>query len=227
MGRVIEGTAMPINFDAFDLRPYANRYFVETGFFHGEGAMKALSSGLFDQGISVEVNDELVARGLERFRLMVATGMLRLVHDDSANLGKHICELQHPITFFLDAHGYWVQERRVACTAETPVTAAAAEAPTDEGNAEAETGCLQQHDSPCPLLEELEAIRQHPLARQHTVLIDDRRCMRPGFDHPTQNWWHGLSEEVVLDKLRQINPEFRIFYVDGLVPDDIIVALPP
>merc|ERR1719189_3009672 len=76
--------------------------------------MKALSSGLFEQVISVEVNDELVTRGLERFRLMVATGLLHLVHDDSANLGKHICKLQHPITFFLDAHGYWVQERRVA-----------------------------------------------------------------------------------------------------------------
>mmetsp|Transcript_5009 Transcript_5009/g.14645 ORF Transcript_5009/g.14645 Transcript_5009/m.14645 type:complete len:216 (+) Transcript_5009:54-701(+) len=205
---------MPINFDWFDLQPYANKYFVETGLFHGEGAMKALSSGAFERVISVEVNQDLVDRALERFRLMVATGLLKVVHDDSAHLWDHIRDLEHPITFFLDAHGHWIRECKA--TTEAPPAAGAAGADADPLAASA-----------CPLLEELDAISRHPLARRHTILIDDRRCLQPGWQHPTQAWWRGLSEDAVLGKLREINPDFQISFADGLVPGDIIAAVPP
>mmetsp|Transcript_35072 Transcript_35072/g.81434 ORF Transcript_35072/g.81434 Transcript_35072/m.81434 type:complete len:209 (+) Transcript_35072:78-704(+) len=207
---------MPINFDWFDLQPYANRYFVETGFFHGEGAMKALASGAFERVISVEVNRELVDRALERFRLMVASGLLKVVHDDSAHLWDHICDIECPVTFFLDAHGHWIEERRAASDED----AAAGSSAKHHSGQDPAASC------PCPLLQELDAIRRHPLARRHTILIDDRRCLQPGWDHPTQSWWRGLSEEVVLSKLREINPDFQITFVDGLVPGDIIAAVP-
>ena len=40
--------------DGVATTPKANPYFVETGFFQGEGAMKALASGLFQKVISIE-----------------------------------------------------------------------------------------------------------------------------------------------------------------------------
>ncbi|CAE7806692.1 unnamed protein product [Symbiodinium sp. CCMP2456] len=200
---------MPINFDWFDLGPFASAYFVETGLFHGEGALKALSSGLFRQVISIEVNAELVERAREKLKLPLAAGLLKVVHDDSCNLWHHIKDLREPCTFFLDAHGYWVQE-----------------CPASSGDPEADDRDPDSQ-SPCPLLAELEAIAQHPLARQHKVLIDDRRCLQPGWEHPTQSWWRGLTEEMVLEKLRKVNPDFRIQFIDGLEPQDIIAAVPP
>ncbi|CAE7687340.1 unnamed protein product [Symbiodinium necroappetens] len=187
----------------------ASSYFVETGLFHGEGALKALSSGLFRQVISIEVNAELVERAREKLKLPLAAGLLKVVHDDSCNLWHHIQDLHEPCTFFLDAHGYWVQE-----------------CPASSGDPESDDRDPDSQ-SPCPLLAELEAIAQHPLARQHKVLIDDRRCLQPGWEHPTQSWWRGLTEEMVLEKLRKVNPDFQIQFIDGLKPQDIIAAVPP
>lgn len=73
---------------------------------------------------------------------------------------------------------------------------------------------------PAPILEELEQIRQHPLSKQHTILIDDRRHINPGA--------FGISEDQVINKLKEINPDFRISYEDGHQANDVIVAsLPP
>eukprot|EP00930_Biecheleria_cincta_P070877 TRINITY_DN58458_c0_g1_i1.p1 TRINITY_DN58458_c0_g1~~TRINITY_DN58458_c0_g1_i1.p1 ORF type:complete len:167 (+),score=37.21 TRINITY_DN58458_c0_g1_i1:135-635(+) len=166
---------MPINFAWFDLAPFANPYFVETGFFHGEGAMKARSSGHFQRMLSVEVNGDLVARAQEKFRLPLAAGLLEVIQDDSANIWEHIKDLQELCTFFLDAHGYWVQE----------VLHGAAD---DEARAESKDPSSQ---GPCPLLEGLVAIARHALAKKLTVLIDDRRCLQPDWKHPTQTWWRG------------------------------------
>lgn len=224
---------MPINFDWFDLSPYANKYFVETGTFHGEGAMKALSSGSFEKVITIEVNKELVDRATDKFRLMIATGLLQVVHDDSSRLWEYISELDHPVTFFLDAHGNWSQERKreadTSAASETQQPQQQEQAPSSvqEGAAAEHRADAAGDDSICPLLLELDAIKKHPLAGRHTILIDDRRCMQPGWSHPTQSWWRGLSEEVVLAKLREINPDFSISFIDGLVPGDIIAAVPP
>eukprot|EP00928_Gymnodinium_smaydae_P030516 TRINITY_DN22677_c0_g1_i2.p2 TRINITY_DN22677_c0_g1~~TRINITY_DN22677_c0_g1_i2.p2 ORF type:complete len:263 (-),score=53.43 TRINITY_DN22677_c0_g1_i2:23-730(-) len=230
---------MPINFDWFDLSPYANKWFVETGLFHGEGAMKALSSGAFEKVMSVEINRDLVELARERLRLPIAAGLLQIVHADSAQLGAHIEGITEPITFFLDAHGHWVRERRCAAGASCTEGEAVAGASSVEAGAEAahapgarpasaeDADADPSASSACPLLLELEAIRRHPLARRHTVLIDDRRCLQPDWDHPTQSWWKGLCEEDVLQKLREINPDFEIRYLDGLVPGDVIAAIPP
>ncbi|CAK9084228.1 unnamed protein product [Durusdinium trenchii] len=197
---------MPINFDWFDLTPFANPYFVETGFFQGEGAMKALASGLFQKVISIEVNKELVARAQERFRLPLAAGLLKVVHDDSVHLFQHIQSLEEPCTFFLDAHGHWVQEKM-----EEPHLPSARKVTPSTF---------------CPLLEELDAIARHPWAKSHKILIDDRRCLQRTWSHPTQSWWRSLDEEMVLEKLRTVNPDFHIRYIDGLTPEDIIAAVP-
>ena len=69
----------------------------------------------------------------------------------------------------------------------------------------------------CALLGELDAIKNHPI-KDHTILIDDRRCMTE------KKHFDSISEDDVRKKLLEINPNYRISYEDGFVADDIIVA---
>lgn len=69
----------------------------------------------------------------------------------------------------------------------------------------------------CPLIEELDYIKtKNHLG--HTILIDDKRMFG--------TWWGtGINEEMVLNKIKELNQEYKISYEDGCVPKDIITAL--
>ena len=70
-----------------------------------------------------------------------------------------------------------------------------------------------------PLLTELEHIARHPI-KTHTLLIDDVRALgTPDFDD--------ITLEMVLEKIRLINPEYQITYEDGYCPNDVLVATIP
>ncbi len=67
-----------------------------------------------------------------------------------------------------------------------------------------------------PILQELEAIRNHPI-KTHTILIDDIRCFgTEDFDF--------IPLAKVLAILQEINPKYTISYRDGYVKRDILVA---
>lgn len=75
----------------------------------------------------------------------------------------------------------------------------------------------------CPLIEELEQIKQHPI-KTHTILIDDMHCCNTIlFDF--------MGHEDFIKKLLEINPEYIIRYVDGgnegEYKNNIMVAVPP
>jgi hypothetical protein len=70
-----------------------------------------------------------------------------------------------------------------------------------------------------PILEELAALKNHHI-KTHTILIDDRRLMQG-------DTWKNVHEIQVLQALKDINPNYKIWYVDGHVPEDIIVAVAP
>lgn len=72
----------------------------------------------------------------------------------------------------------------------------------------------------CPLIEELEQIRWHPI-KTHTILIDDMHCVgTPLFD--------GLTKEDLIKKIKKINPAYVISYIAGgeagECSDNIMVA---
>jgi hypothetical protein len=68
-----------------------------------------------------------------------------------------------------------------------------------------------------PLIEELDLIAQHPI-KNHTILVDDRRMMGTAV-------WHCLGEEIVIESLMKINPNYTISYEDNLNDTrDVIVA---
>ncbi len=77
-----------------------------------------------------------------------------------------------------------------------------------------------------PLMEELEAIKNHPI-KTHTILIDDLNCW-----YEKDNHWHtGFDTYDLIDKLLEINPKYDITIVDGqhedgsILEHDILCAL--
>lgn len=59
----------------------------------------------------------------------------------------------------------------------------------------------------CPLIEELEQIKQHPI-KTHTILIDDMHCSGTrAFDD--------LTQEDIIQKILEINPDYHISFVPG------------
>ncbi len=75
----------------------------------------------------------------------------------------------------------------------------------------------------CPLLEELEQIKRHPI-KTHIILIDDMHCCNTElFDF--------MNQSHFIEKLLEINPDYEIRYVDGgndgEYKNNIMVAIPP
>ncbi|MCH9613145.1 MAG: hypothetical protein S4CHLAM102_16510 [Chlamydiia bacterium] len=75
----------------------------------------------------------------------------------------------------------------------------------------------------CPVIEELEQIKRHPI-KDHIILIDDLHCCgSQAFDF--------LTREDFVEKLYEINPDYVIFRIPGgdkgEVDNNIMVACPP
>lgn len=69
---------------------------------------------------------------------------------------------------------------------------------------------------PCPLREELKAIKETGRT-DHTIFIDDRRLFGTAE-------WGGVTEKEIMDLLTEINPNYTIIYLNGEQPNDIICA---
>lgn len=72
-----------------------------------------------------------------------------------------------------------------------------------------------------PLKKELEQIARHPI-KTHTICIDDRRLLKPTNICTPESI--GFSEGEILQCLYNINPNYKIEYMDGVEKDDVIVA---
>lgn len=80
----------------------------------------------------------------------------------------------------------------------------------------------------CPLYEELQAIKNHPI-KTHLIMIDDMRII--GTDH---HWGKTVKRDKLLELIKEINPDYKIDYTDGdiskidqpekIVQNDILVA---
>lgn len=73
----------------------------------------------------------------------------------------------------------------------------------------------------CPLVQELEAIKTSP-CNTHVIMIDDVRLFGT-------SEWDFLPKEKVLEAIYNINPDYKIVYVDGvedhaIFKNDILIA---
>jgi hypothetical protein len=71
-------------------------------------------------------------------------------------------------------------------------------------------------DRNSPILEELDLIGNHGI-KTHTLLIDDVRLFGSDeFDYVDKN--------EIIEAVKKINPDYRIYYEDGYVRNDVLVA---
>lgn len=68
-----------------------------------------------------------------------------------------------------------------------------------------------------PLLDELKAIRDFSNNKEHTILIDDKRLFGCGE-------WGGVKLDDAMKLIYEINPDYKIVYLDGVIEKDIICA---
>lgn len=89
-------------------------------------------------------------------------------------------------------------------------------------DAHIDTGNYVQGETPdirkCPLNDELDSIKS--LKRNdHTILIDDIRAFRKD-----NGWGHDVVLSELIDKIKEINPNYKISFIDGEIENDILVA---
>ena len=68
-----------------------------------------------------------------------------------------------------------------------------------------------------PLMQELKVIKDHH-RKDHTILIDDMRCWQE------PNPVHGFFIDDIYKELYEINKDYKIEFLDGVEPMDILVA---
>lgn len=67
-----------------------------------------------------------------------------------------------------------------------------------------------------PVLDELLAIEKDDV-KTHTIFIDDRRLFGTAE-------WSFVTEEQCMEILTRINPDYKFYYLDGQIPQDVLVA---
>jgi FkbM family methyltransferase len=79
-------------------------------------------------------------------------------------------------------------------------------------------------DTYCPVLDELSLIHKYSKC-DHTLIIDDYKLIKKG------GWGSGITFDDVVDKIKVINPEYKIFIEDDnivcLVDSNFTSATPP
>ena len=178
---------------------YLNKYLIETGTYMGDGVQSAINAG-FPNIISYEIDVDYYAKAVKRFK---DYSNVKILHKSSATLGEELKNIDAQATLWLDAH-----------------------------HSGGDTG----YDEKCfyPLQAELNAVKNHHI-KTHTILIDDRRLLKKLGDeplkdsklHPLSAEVIGFTEEEIIAKLKEINPNYVIRYENGYVAEDVIIAYIP
>lgn len=160
-------------------KKYSNRVstIIETGTFAGEGIGRAIESG-FKKIYSCDINPQYVENAKIKYidkNVIVENSESRLF------LKKILPNIQERIIIFLDAHSM----------------------PHDMNNKNLGFGedTIKEGVSPCPLIDELEEIKNHPI-KNHFILIDDFQCFG--------TWmFEGLQVNTINNLILSINKDYK------------------
>jgi hypothetical protein len=86
---------------------------------------------------------------------------------------------------------------------------------------------LDAHTADCPLYEELDIISTLK-RKDHIIMIDDMRIIAGTPVSETAGgygWGHGVHVNVLIEKIKKINPNYKISFIDGWIPNDILLAV--
>lgn len=75
-----------------------------------------------------------------------------------------------------------------------------------------------------PIIEELEAIKNHHI-KNHTIIVDDYRCMDNTHFDKERNIPVGFpGKKKLLELLQDINKDYNITFLQGAIPGDAVLA---
>lgn len=188
---------MPIKFDMEQVRKkHGCDIYLETGLWdpRTDISCKYALKCNFDKVYSIEIRNDWVDIGKNIFHDYIRNGSLHLINDDSTNLAKYI--VNNPDF-----------NRKTMFFLDAHV---------DNTN-------IHNFRKNCPLVEELDAIRQ--LSRKdHLIMIDDVRILAQPFpwgetSHGDANFLH-----IIVDLIHKINQNYQFTFFDGVVKNDVLVA---
>jgi hypothetical protein len=158
---------------------------IETGCWMGDGVERAFTSG-FEKVYTCDINLEFIANVKEKYN---TENLVAEVEESQNFIQKSLSEINEKVVIFLDAHFM----------------------PLDEQNQELGFGPISVKEGidPCPLIKELEIIKNHPI-KDHVILIDDFQCFGTWmFDY--------LELDDVLDFVKTINPNYKHQLVENVL----------
>ncbi len=85
-------------------------------------------------------------------------------------------------------------------------------------DAHADQSLLHEKSVDCPIIDELEAIRNHPI-KDHVILVDDMRLFRS-----QSAWANGILVDNIIKEIYKINPHYKITYLKGVTDNDVLCA---
>jgi hypothetical protein len=153
------------------------KVFIETGCWKGDGVEKALLSG-FEQVYTCDINPDFISEAKEKFK---GKNVIAEVEESQVFLEKVLSKIDEKVMIFLDAHFM----------------------PFDETRQDLGFGPISVKEGidPCPLMKELEIIKNHPI-KDHVILIDDFQCFETWmFDY--------LKLDDVIDFVKTINSNYK------------------
>lgn len=185
---------MPISFDLENIRQkYDCKYFFETGLYEGRGSETALKCD-FDKNFCLEIREDLVERGRNKFQKEIDNGRYTLYLDDSCNLKKYVVNndfKENRAIFFLDAH-------------------------VDNSN-------INHYKHKCPLFDELEAISCIG-RNDNILLIDDLRIITKAFPWGESSYGDIDFLSSIKKKILSINPDYKFDTLNGHIKNDVLIA---
>lgn len=194
---------MTIHFDLEKLRKShdCSNYF-ETGLWDPRTnvSSKTALSCEFEHVFCIELRDEWIHLGKKIFESEITKNRFHLIHDDSVNMQNHLNNESNRDKFLKKTVFFL--------------------------DAHVDNAFIQNYKKKCPLLEELEAIKQLE-RKDHVILIDDLRIIENSmFSGP---WGEtSYSNMNMLQKIKEIiisiNPKYKFSTLPGHVENDVLFA---
>jgi len=174
-----------------ELLPFVNDVFVETGTFKGDTIYEVNNNNICRPSKIISIELSDVFFAECKKRFEDNSNITIFKGNSKYDLYNVIKDIPDKITFWLDSH--WSGTTDVGCD---PVTV-------------------------CPVLEELDQIKNHTL-NTHTIMIDDIRLMN---DSNSKEQGFPVNKDQIIAKLYEINPNYKIKYVDDFTAkNDVLVA---
>lgn len=188
---------MPIRFDLEAIREeHQCKVYLETGMWNPatDISLKKALRCSFIRLYCVEIRDDWVVVANDVFENEINKDRLTIVHDDSTRLSKYI--VNNPD--FTNKTIFFL-------------------------DAHVDNSDIKNYQKRCPLVDELDAIQQLP-RNDNVIMVDDIRIVSQPYPWGEKQYGNINFLEKIKEKILEINPNYKFRYLDGHVPNDVLMA---